>query len=160
MNAFKCDEPIVHANLTDKNLSKLTKEEWAFSMARFITEIWKLNREEYPPRMVYQMCVCIQMYLESNKIHWKILNKQDSKFVDFYYILYNVMKQKCAKGLGKVQSAEVISKEAENHMWKVGILGEDHPKQLGETVLFLLGIHLALKGGDKHKQLHHPGFDL
>ena len=137
----------------------MTKEDLAFSMARFITEICKLNKDEYPPRTVYQMCVCIQMYLEMNRIHWKILNKQDVKFVNFYYILDNVIKQKYAQGLGKVQSADVITKEAENHLWKMGILGEEHPKQLCETVLFLLGINLMLRGGDEHKQLHCPGFD-
>ncbi len=38
-------------------------------------------------------------------------------------------------------------------------MGEEHPKQLSKTVLFLLGIHLALCGGKEHKQLPRPGFN-
>ncbi len=44
-------------------------------------------------------------------------------------------------------------------MWKTGILSEAQPKQLCETVLYLLGLHLALRGGDEHKRLHQPGFN-
>ena len=37
----------------------------------------------------------------------------------------------------------------------MGVLGEDTPDKLRETVLFLLGIQLALKAGDEHYDLPH-----
>ncbi len=97
-------------------MNSLTKTDLACSLARFITEIHKLNGDEYSPCTMYQMYVCLQMYLESNHLHWKILDKQDPNFVDFYCVLDNVIKQKSTQGLGKVQSAEVILKEVKNHM--------------------------------------------
>ncbi len=48
--------------------------------------------------------------------------------------------------------------EAEDKMWLEGILGEDNPKQLLDTIVFLLGIHCALQGGEEHRKLHRPGF--
>ncbi len=159
ISSFQCNPPILRSDLSISKLNTLSKTDLAYSLSCFITKIRKLNSKEYPPRTVYQMCVCLQMYLESNCLHWKILNKADLQFVDFYYVLDNVMKQKCAQGLGKVQSAEVISKEVENHMWQTRILGKDHPKQLSETILFMLGIYLVLQGGEEHKQLHRPGFN-
>ena len=32
-------------------------------------------------------------------------------------------------------------------MWKSGLLGEQHPCQLLDTLIYLLGIHCALRGG-------------
>ena len=73
--------------------------------------------------------------------------------MDFYYVLDNVMKQKSAQGLGQIQQSEVISKQAEDKMWSDGLLGESHPQQLCDTVLYLLGINLALHRGKEHKNL-------
>lgn len=39
-------------------------------------------------------------------------------------------------------------------------LDEQSPEQLRNTVLFLLGISFALRGGDEHRRLRCPGFDL
>ena len=40
-------------------------------------------------------------------------------------------------------------------LWNEGILGEDTPIKLRNTVLFLLGINLALRAGDEHYYLRH-----
>ncbi len=44
-------------------------------------------------------------------------------------------------------------------MWDEGVLGDDHPKQLCDTVLFLLGMNLVLHGGEEHRRLQWPGFN-
>ena len=96
ISSFQCNPPIQRSDLSIHKLKSLTKTDLAYSLSRFITEIHKLNGEEYPPCTLYQMCMCLQMYLESNRLHWIILNKADPQFVDFYYVLDNVMKQKSA----------------------------------------------------------------
>ncbi len=50
-------------------------------------------------------------------------------------------------------------KSDEDKMWEEGVLGEIHPHQLCDTVLFLLGMNLALHGGEEYKKLHRPGFN-
>ena len=46
-------------------------------------------------------------------------------------------------GLSRKQ-AEVITFDHKEYMWKNNILGEENGDQLRDTVLFLLGINLAL----------------
>ena len=44
-------------------------------------------------------------------------------------------------------------------MFDKGILGEDNPSKLLETVIYMVGLHLALRGGVEHACLRRPGFD-
>ncbi len=99
------------------------------------------------------------MYLESHKIYWELLGKGGADLNDLYYTLDNLMKQRTAQGLGKEVSAKVVSKTDEDKMWEAGVLGEEQPRQLCDTVLFLLGMNLALRGGEEHKKLRRPGFN-
>ena len=59
-------------------------------------------------------------------------------FVDLYYVLDNVMKERTRRGLGKVKHCSPISNELENKMWNDGILGEDNPERLVETVVSVI----------------------
>ena len=64
------------------------------------------------------------------------------------------MKERCEMGLGVVKKqATIISFEYEECMWNSGVLGEDTPDKLRSTLLFLLGINLALRAVDEHYQL-------
>lgn len=87
------------------------------------------------------------------------MGKGDESLTDLYYTLDNFMKQRTTAGLGRKVSANIVTLDAEEKMWAEGILGEDHPKQLVDTVLYLLGIHLALRGGEEHRRLRRPGFN-
>ena len=46
-----------------------------------------------------------------------------------------------------------MSLEFENNLWSKGILGEDKPDKLRNTVCFMLGLHLGLRAGDEHYDL-------
>ncbi len=133
---YQCPPAIHRLDLSD--CSKLLKQDLSFCLTRFVTEVKKLNRENYPPHTVYQMIICIQMYLEAQKLHWQLLNKEDPEFVDLYYAVNNLMKE-CT-------SSDIITLESKNLMWESGLLGDGNPKQLSDTVIFLLGIHCMLRG--------------
>ena len=51
------------------------------------------------------------------------------------------------------KQAEFISVEYEEELWQSGTLGEDTLDKLRDTVLFILGINLALHAGDEHHDL-------
>ena len=70
------------------------------------------------------------------------------------------MKERTAQGLGRTISVDIIELQVEQKMWKDGVLGQDQPRQLLDTIIYLLGIHLALHGGYEHRVLWHPGFNL
>ena len=47
----------------------------------------------------------------------------------------------------------MITYETEEILWQCGILGEHTPDILRDTVLYLLGVNLALCAGDEHYNL-------
>ena len=72
-------------------------------------------------------------------------------------VLDNVMKERTAMNIGvKKRKAQVISYKYEEEMWSKGVLGEDCPDRLRDTVLFLIGNHCTLRASDKHYYLHRP----
>ena len=101
---------------------------------------------------LYQMCTSIQKYLNVNKIPWKIL--EGPKFEDLRNVLDNVMKERTEASVGTVKrQANLITYEYENELWKKGILGENEPDKLRNTILFLLEINCILCAGDEHYNL-------
>ena len=69
------------------------------------------------------------------------------------------MKKCTSEGLGVVKSATPVSISTEDKLWKEGQLGEANGYQLVETVMFLLGLNLDLRGGNEHKRLRRLGFN-
>ena len=57
------------------------------------------------------------------------------------------------------QSCDVISIENEKKLFDCKALGDDEPEKLLRTVIYMLGLHLALRGGVEHYRLRRPGFD-
>ncbi len=116
-----------------------------------------LNGENYPLQIFYQMIISLQMFLESEQIYWKLLSKEDPTFIDLFFTVDNLMNECTREGLGCIESSDVISIEKENKIWANGLLGDQHPHKLLDTLIYLLGIHCALRGGEEHRQLHRPG---
>ena len=58
------------------------------------------------------------------------------------YVVNKVMKERTRKGIGKVNHCTPITNGMEDKMWKDGVLGEDNPEKLVETILFLIGINI------------------
>ena len=101
---------------------------------------------------LYQFCIAIQCYLKRNKISWKLVDGPD--FRDLRTVLDNVMKIRAENNVGTVKKqVQLISYEYENYLWTEGILSEQTPDQLRDTILFLLGINLVLCAGDEHYNL-------
>lgn len=63
------------------------------------------------------------------------------------------MKKCTSEGLGHKVSTSVLTKDAEEKMWVEGILRENTPHQLSDTILYLLGLNLALHRGEEHHRL-------
>ena len=101
----------------------------------------------------YMRCVAIQKYVnEKGNKNWKLVDGPD--FKELRIVLDNVMKERVSHNIGMVKrQASVISFDNKTKLWESGLLGEDSPDKLRDTVLFLLGINLGLRAGDEHHQL-------
>ena len=150
------DNAIFAANLDE--IESLSKENLEYTMCRFIPEVTKLKSgKDYPGKTLYEMCVAIQKYCNLNGKNWKLVDGPD--FQQLRTVLDNVMKDRALRNIGMVKNqAGVIPMGFENSMWEPGVLGEDSPDKLRDTVLFLIGINCGLHAGDEHQALrrHSP----
>ena len=152
LETFQYDVGIFYADLND--LSTLTKENFCHALCRFIPEVTKQKGTgPYPGRTLYQMVSVIQKFLTVNKLKWKIVDNVEA-FEDVKIVLDNVMKERTAAnvGVGKKQ-AGIVMYEMEERLWGEGILGENTPEKLRNTVMFLLGINASLRAIDEHYNL-------
>ena len=123
----------------------LPKGELAYSLYRFVREMWKLNGEEYLPNTVREIVIMLQMFLHENALYWKLL--EGDFFIAVRHVLDNSMKERHALGMGVRRSSEVISLSNEAKLFSTGTLGEGDATQLLQTVIYMVSLHCALRGG-------------
>ena len=148
---FQYDVGIYYADLN--NLETLEKNNLQHALCHFLPEVTKVKGDGmYPGSTLYQMVVAIQKYLNINKINWKLID--DVEFSDLKIVLDNLMKERTALNVGVTKKqAQVISYKDEQNLWESGVLGEDAPDKLRNTVLFLLGINIFLRAVEEHYYL-------
>ena len=155
-NCETLDMKIFDANLD--NVKSLRKSDLSHALTRFIPEVTKCNGDDYPGKTLYEMIVSIQKFLNQNDIPWKLID--DPEFLDVKTVLDNVMKERARANIGmSKKQAKVITFDHEEYLWKHNVLGEETGDQLRDTVLFLLGINLALRAGDEHYDLRRSTSD-
>ncbi len=112
----------------------------------------KQDGTEYPSETLYALIMNLQGHLHSMGKKVKFL--EEKKFQGVWNTLDNQMKSLSKKGVVQPKNqVQVIILDKENKLWDLGLLGDDTPKKLVNTLIYLLGIHLALRGGDEHKSL-------
>ena len=71
------------------------------------------------------------------------------------------MKRLRSLGLGvKKKQAEPITVGDETLLWDKGQLGDHSPQTLLGTMIYLLGIHFALRSGQEHRSLQTTQFEV
>ena len=134
-------------------LENMSADELNESMPHFLFEVKKQDGQEYPANSLHGLVCGIQRYLKTqcgknfhffnNDLFHKLRTSLDA-----------VMKERSAAGIGLIcKRAEVITMDEENQMWESNILGEENGKQLVETLVYLFGLHFALRGGKEHRRL-------
>ena len=139
-NGPVCEE-IVRANLDA--LSTFSQQDFSYALACFVREVKRVDGKDYPPNTLKEIVIMLQMFLHENGLYWKLLDSD--AFRAFRNILDNTMKQRTAMGLGVRKSSDVISIVQEDKLFRDNILGDDEPKKLLQTVIYMLGLHLALR---------------
>ena len=106
------------------HVDMLDREEFKYSMCRFIAEVRKKKGDgDFPGKILYQLCVAIQKHLRLHKIMWRIIDGPE--FQNLKNILDNVMKQRAQMNIGTTKKqAELISYEYEQKLWCDNVLGE------------------------------------
>ena len=137
-------------------VNEFSREDLSYVMSRFIREIKRVDNRDFPPNSLREIVIMIQMHLHQKGLYWKLLDEKE--FQGLRNILDNTMKERTAQGLGVRRSCDIISIEDETKLFACGALGEEDTEQLLHTVVYMLGLHLALRGGVEHLRLRRPGF--
>lgn len=148
----------VDTNL-DINIACLTTDLLAMDPAilnqaleRFVWEARKENSNLYPKDTLYSLVTSIQNHLRMNGRH-DINFFEDPAYFTARESLNAVMIERAESGLGIRKQCLPISIEEENMLWDQGQLGTDTPGQLLNTMIYLNGLHFALRGGNEHRKL-------
>lgn len=134
------------------NILNMTNYEINECLCYFVAEVKNVCGQDYYPNSLYELITSIQLHLRENDRHINLL--EDNDFVKIRKVLDARMKELTKSGLGtKKKQAETISIDQENKMWTEGILGEDNPQKLLDTIIYLIGLNFALRAGKEHRDL-------
>ena len=129
------------------------------NISRFLVEVRKVDGSHYPPKTLRHLVLMLQKFLSENERPFQLLS--DPQFSSLQNVLDRMMKKRAQEGLGlNVRKAEVISFEKENYLWSCGLLGQDSPSVLLNTVLFLIGLNFALRSGEEHRSLSRDQLEI
>ena len=146
-------------------LDAVTNEELNHWLARFIVEVRNRNGERYPGTTLYSICAGIQRYIREKRAVSSSQNSLDIyKLPEFSYfrsVFDSILKELHQQGIGNTKKqAQVITVEVEERMWSNDILGDDTPEKLLNTLIYCLGLNLALRSGKEHRSLRPDMFQI
>ena len=126
-------------------------------LSKFVQEARKKNGDHYPPDTLYCICSGLLRFVRETRPEINIF--KDPTFAGFQRTLDSEMKRLRSLGLGvKKRQAEPITTDEESLLWEKGLLGDSSPQALLDTMLFLCGIHFALRSGEEHRSLQLSQF--
>ena len=144
------DHPIPENILTCADASTLNK--W---LSLYIIETRKRDGQRYPSSTLNLLLCGLKRYMKKiNPSIPNFLDENDARFAGLRGARDCVARKLREDGVGaSVKHAQVITHSEELQLWDAGVLGIHSPSTLLNTVFFMNGSVLCLRGGREHKQL-------
>ena len=131
----------------ENSIEMMSDDELNWTLACFICKIRKTDGSKYPPNTLYRIIAAIQHFLKGKGKQVRLLN--DDKFGYLRNALGAVMNENVSAVVGVTRKqGEVITLREKEHLWEKGVLRDLQPQQLLDTLVYLFGIHFALRGGN------------
>ena len=142
-------------------LSVITDKQLNYWLSRFVLEVRSKKGEQYQGGTLYSLCAGLQRHIRSQRRSLAVEGQvcdvdiyKDSAFGYFRCVLDSVMKDLHRQGVGNsTKSAEIMTPEMEEEMWKNNILGDDTPRKLIDTLVYCFGLNFAMRSGEEHRNL-------
>ena len=134
-------------------LEEMSESNLCYCLKFFIADIRKTTGERYPPQTLKSIFYMIQHHLQYE--HKKNISLFKSlTFKEARDVLDAEMRLSAREGFVQIpKRAEEVTVHDEDSLWREGILGSGRPKQLQQTVIFVMGIQCGLRAATEHKQL-------
>lgn len=146
------DSPDLNMSPIVPQFENMTVDELNYSVSRFICEVKKSDGTDYPPDTLYALVISLQLYCEKLGYPYKFISH--TEFSQIRHSLDNIMQERAKAGtVSGRRQAQVITIEEEDALWMQGVLGKDTPTKMFHTLVYLIGINFALRGGDEHRNL-------
>ena len=119
-------------------------------LKHFVSEARRGDGKPYPPKTLYQILCGLLRYLRQSQTNPPIfLDRKDFRFKELHSTCDFIFQSIHTQGVGtKVKSAEVITTEDENNLWKSGVLTTKTPDGLQRAVFYYVGKVCCLRGGE------------
>lgn len=144
-----------------KELTEMSNYELDYCLKYFVMEVRKTDGTKYPPRTLKEIIAGVQHHFNY------VLKREMSIFTGQAFSatresLDAEMKTSAKEGNVKLKRrANAISIDNERELWNNGTFGDSNPRQLIDTLIYHLGIHLALRAIDEHRDLEFgPGSQI
>ena len=139
-------------NISPPDILQLNNTDLNECLSYFVAEIKNEKGTEYRPNTLYEIVIAIQQYFRRNNRFVSFMN--DNNFDGMRKVLDGKMKSMSKQGIGNIRKqADVITLDQENELWEKNILGTGTPRQLLDTLVYLLGLHFALRAAEEHRNL-------
>ena len=136
----------------------ISPKEMNFWLAKFLVEACRIDGKLYPVNTLYQLCCGLARSLKSDRPTIKLF--EDPVFTSFRETLDSRVKELKSFGEGRARQAEVLSEEMEEALWQRGLLGDSHPQQLLDTLVYYVGLYFVLWSGKEHQSFQHSPSQL
>lgn len=120
-------------------------------LTKFIFEIRREDGKRYPRNTLISIVAGINAHFKTNMCFLNLF--KDDAFHHFREVLDVACKESSKAGSNALRQAETISLEEEELMWSHGVLGDKDSTTLIQTLLYLNGLHFALRSGQEHRSL-------
>ena len=134
-------------------------------LSHFVVEARNKQGNRYPGGTLYSLCSGIQRYVREKRTAASVTDPvdiyKDPGFMFFRSSFDSILKELHVSGVGnRKRQAEVISYDVEDRLWADGHLGDNKPQQLLDTLVYCLGLNLALRSGKEHRDLRPDMFQV
>ena len=144
-------------NIKPPKLEVVTNSQLNYWLSRFVVEARNTQGKLYTGVSLYGLCAGIQRYIRDKRIpcNEEVLDiYKDPNFSLFRRAFDCVLKDLHKEGIGTIKrQAAIISTDLEECMWNDGLLGDSNPHLLLDTMVYCLGLNLALRSGREHRSL-------
>jgi len=124
-------------------------------LQQFVSEARREDGREYPPRTLYQLlCGLLRHTRNVQRDPPNFLDRKDVRFKNLHGTCDVVFRSLHENGIGtSKKSAQILTKDHEDKLWKAGVLNSTTPKGLQNAVFYYVGKTCCLRGGEEQRNL-------